>query len=72
MPYVNVRLTGDKVSAEKKLEIIRRMTEVLVDVLGKEPATTFIVIDEVDPENWGIAGTSVAERRAARRRGEAV
>jgi 4-oxalocrotonate tautomerase len=68
MPYVNVRITRDKASAEQKLEIIRRMTNVLVEVLGKDPATTFVVIDEVEPENWGVAGTSVAELRAARAR----
>jgi 4-oxalocrotonate tautomerase len=68
MPYVNVRLTGEPASTEQKLEIIRRMTNVLVDVLGKDPATTFVVIDEVPMENWGVAGTSVAERRAARAR----
>lgn len=72
LPYVNVQLTGDRLAAEQKLELIQRITKVFVDVLGKEPATTFIVIQEIDPENWGVHGTSVALRREARARGEKV
>ncbi|WP_279637172.1 tautomerase family protein [Corallococcus sicarius] len=72
LPYVNIQLTGDKLAAEQKLEIIQRITKVFVDVLQKDPATTFIVIQEIDPENWGVHGTSVALRRAARARGEKV
>lgn len=70
LPYVNVQLTGDRLAAEQKLELIQRITKVFVDVLGKDPATTFIVIQEIDPENWGVHGTSVALRREARARGE--
>ena len=63
MPYVNVKITRDGATSEQKAELIRRMTQVLVDVLGKNPATTVIVIDEVDTDNWGIGGISVTERR---------
>ena len=63
MPYVNVRITREGASAEQKAEVIRRMTEVLVDVLGKNPETTVVVIDEVDTDNWGIGGTTVSRRR---------
>lgn len=63
MPYVNVKITREGATPEQKAELIRRMTQVLVDVLGKNPATTVIVIDEVDTDNWGIGGISVTERR---------
>lgn len=63
MPYVNIRITKDGVSKEKKAELIKKVTDVLVDVLGKNPATTFVVIDEVDTDNWGIGGEQVTERR---------
>jgi 4-oxalocrotonate tautomerase len=63
MPYVNVRITREGVTAEQKAEVIRRMTQVLVDVLRKNPDTTVVVIDEVDTDNWGIGGTTVTERR---------
>jgi 4-oxalocrotonate tautomerase len=63
MPYVNIRITKDGVSAEKKAEVIEGVTKLLQDVLGKNPQTTFVVIDEVDTDNWGIGGETVTSRR---------
>jgi 4-oxalocrotonate tautomerase len=63
MPYVNIRITRDGVTAEQKAVLIKGATQLLVDVLGKNPATTVVVIDEVDPDNWGIGGESVTARR---------
>lgn len=63
MPYVNVKITREGATPEQKAELIRRMTQVLVDVLGKNPATTVVIIEEVDTDNWGIGGVSVTERR---------
>jgi len=63
MPYVNIRITKDKVTPEKKAELIRGVTALLRDVLGKNPQTTFVVIDEVDTDNWGLGGESITERR---------
>ena len=56
MPYVNVRITRDGVTSEQKEAIVREITETLVRVLGKRPEHTHVIIDEVDPENWGFAG----------------
>ena len=63
MPYVNIRVTRDGVTAEQKAALIKGTTQLLVDVLGKNPATTMVVIDEVDTDNWGIGGESVTVRR---------
>lgn len=63
MPYVNIRITREGVSAEQKAALIRGATQLLVDVLGKNPATTVVVIDEVETDNWGIGGVSITERR---------
>ena len=52
MPLVNIRITRDGVSAEKKEELIAGVTNLLRDVLGKNPATTMVIIDEVDTDNW--------------------
>jgi len=67
MPYVNVKITREGATPEQKAEVIRRMTQVLVDVLGKNPETTVVVIEEVDTDNWGIGGTTVTERRKKHR-----
>lgn len=63
MPYVNVKITREGATAGQKAEVIRRMTQVLVDVLGKSRETTVVVIEEVDTDNWGIGGATVTERR---------
>ncbi len=63
MPYVNIRITKDGATAEQKARLIAGTTQLLVDVLGKNPQTTFVVIDEVDTDNWGIGGESVTVRR---------
>ena len=67
MPYVNIKITKEGVTAEQKQKLIQGATDLLVDVLGKNPKTTVVVIDEVDTDNWGIAGESVTTRR---KRGE--
>ena len=63
MPYVNIRITREGATAEQKAALIRGATQLLVDVLGKNPATTVVVIDEVDTDNWGIGGESITQRR---------
>ena len=63
MPYVNVRITRDGVTAEQKRQIVEGITDTLVRGLGKKPEHTHIVIDEVEPEDWGFAGMLTTEYR---------
>lgn len=63
MPYVNVKITRDGVTAAQKAEIVADITASLQRVLGKKPEHIHIVIDEVDPENWGFAGVLTTEYR---------
>lgn len=63
MPYVNVRITKDGVTAEQKRRIVEEITSTLVTVLGKRPEHIHIIIDEVEPENWGFAGMLTTEYR---------
>ena len=64
MPYVNIKVTPDGLTSEKKRALIRGVTELLRTELGKNPDTTVVIIDEVETDNWGIGGQSVTERRA--------
>lgn len=59
MPYVNIKITREGATAEQKAALMQGVTDLLVRVLNKNPATTFVVIDEVEKENWGIAGVPV-------------
>ena len=63
MPYVNIKITNENVTKEKKLKLIEGVTQLLVDILNKNPATTVVVIDEVNTDNWGIGGECVTEIR---------
>jgi len=64
MPYVNIQVTREGVTPEQKTRLIKGATDLLVDVLGKNPSTTFVVIEEVAMDNWGIGGLPVEEYRA--------
>ena len=65
MPFVNIKVTGGKEAptAEQKAELIKGATDLLVRVLHKNPATTVVIIEEVDMDNWGVGGQSITERR---------
>ena len=61
MPYVNVKFTRGSATNEQKAAVIAGVTEVLDRVLNKAPASTFVVIDEVETEDWGVGGLPVDE-----------
>lgn len=63
MPYVNVKITREGATPAQKAEVIAGITDLLVTVLDKSPATTFVVIDEVELEDWGIGGLPATEYR---------
>ena len=64
MPYVNIRITREGATPAQKAELIGGVTALLQRVLGKNPATTVVTIDEVDLDNWGIGGLPVLDYRA--------
>ena len=72
MPYVNIKVTqeggpnGTGPSAEEKARLISGVTDLLQEVLNKDPATTFVVIDEVALDSWGMQGRQVSHIRAER------
>ena len=63
MPFVNIKITKNGATADQKAKLIEGVTQLLVDVLDKNPATTTVIIDEVDTDNWGIGGETVTSRR---------
>lgn len=64
MPYILIQVTDEGVTAAQKEALIAGATELVVKVLNKNPESTFVVIDEVSTDNWGIAGEVVTKRRA--------
>lgn len=63
MPYVNIKVTKEGVTRRQKEERIHGVTKLRVDILGKNPQTTVVVIEEIDTDNWGIGGETVTRRR---------
>ena len=71
MPYIKIQITREGASREQKAQLIRGATDLVVQVLGKNPATTFVVIEEVDTDHWGIAGETATVLRERARQGGA-
>ncbi|MEO9804250.1 MAG: 4-oxalocrotonate tautomerase family protein [Reichenbachiella sp.] len=56
MPYINIKVTDEQVTREQKQQLIAGATQLVVDILSKDPDTTHVVIDEVPVDNWGVSG----------------
>lgn len=63
MPYINIKVTDEGVTSEQKKALIEGATKLVVDVLNKSPETTFVIIEEVNTDNWGIGFEQVTELR---------
>jgi 4-oxalocrotonate tautomerase len=63
VPYVNIKITRESATIEQKKKLIQGVTTMLHDILGKNPQTTVVVIEEIDTDNWRIAGETITERR---------
>ncbi|SPF35963.1 putative tautomerase K2 [Syntrophobacter sp. SbD1] len=68
MPYVNIKITREGATSAQKAQLIQGVTKMLQDILGKNPQTTVVVIEEVETDNWGIGGESITERRKRERK----
>lgn len=66
MPFVNIKITkeeGKVVSIEQKKALIDGVSNLLVDVLGKNKASIVVIIDEIDPDNYGLGGKTITQVR---------
>jgi 4-oxalocrotonate tautomerase len=60
MPFVKILVTREGVTREQKRQLIKGVTDVITDVLNKDPHLTHIAIEEVDTDNWGYAGEQIS------------
>ena len=63
MPYINIKVTDEQVTVQQKKQLIQGASQLLIDVLGKNPATILVVIDEVNTDNWGVGFNTVTSLR---------
>jgi len=61
MPYINIKVTDEGVTKEQKQQLIAGATQLVVDILNKNPETTHVVIDEIPQDNWGVKGKQYSE-----------
>jgi len=73
MPIVTIQVTREgtkpgasSVTAEEKAALIKGASELLLDILKKPLDATFVIIEEVEMDNWGFGGLPVAESRRQR------
>ena len=66
MPYVNIKVTREGVTREQKERLIAAATSMLETILNKDPLATHVVIEEIDPDNWGFGGETTTKYRARR------
>ena len=63
MPYVKIEVTREGVTREQKQKLIKGVTDLITNVLNKDPQLTHVVIQEVELDNWGFAGEQVSALR---------
>ena len=63
MPYIKIEITREGVTRERKQKIIKGVTDVITNVLNKDPHLTHVVIQEVELDDWGYAGTQTSVLR---------
>jgi 4-oxalocrotonate tautomerase len=68
VPYILIQVTKEGLSKELKEVLIREATDLMVRTLNKDPATTFVLIEEVETDNWGVGGMSVTEMRKRKKK----
>ena len=69
MPLVTIRIArrATPTTAEQKAKLIAGVTDVVQTVLDKRRESVTVIIDEVDPDNWGDGGVPVTQLRAQQR-----
>lgn len=65
MPFVNIKITREKepVTAEQKRKLINGVTDLVTEILGRNKASTVVIIDEIDTDNYGLGGESITQVR---------
>jgi 4-oxalocrotonate tautomerase len=74
MPIVTIQVTSEgtqpgtaSITATEKAALIKGGSDLLLNVLNKPLESTFVIIEEVDMDNWGLGGLPVAKSRYQQR-----
>nr|WP_302049329.1 2-hydroxymuconate tautomerase family protein [Desulfosporosinus nitroreducens]MDO0824385.1 2-hydroxymuconate tautomerase family protein [Desulfosporosinus nitroreducens] len=61
MPFVNLKLVKGQVSLEQKKKLIEGITDLIVNIMGRERNLTVITLDELARDNWAIGGKTLED-----------
>ncbi|QKG29013.1 MULTISPECIES: 4-oxalocrotonate tautomerase family protein [unclassified Campylobacter] len=69
MPFINIRVTkeNNEPTTEQKQKLIAGVTQLVAEILGRSKASTVVIIDEVDSDNYGLGGEAITNLRAKSR-----
>lgn len=65
MPFIQIDVTREGVTREQKRTLIKGVTDLVTEVLNKDPQLTHVVIREHDLDDWGVGGEQVSVLRAS-------
>lgn len=67
MPFVKICVTKEngEPTKEQKEKLINGVTNLINEILGRNKASTVVIIDEIDTDNYGLGGKSISELRKA-------
>jgi 4-oxalocrotonate tautomerase len=63
MPYIKIEVTREGVTREQKQRLIKGVTDLMTEVLNKDPHLTHVVIQEIELDDWGYAGEQTSVLR---------
>ena len=63
MPYIKIEVIREGITREQKQTLIKGVTDLMTNVLNKDPQLTHVVIQEIDLDDWGFAGEQVSVLR---------
>lgn len=63
MPYVKIEVTREGVTREQKQKLIAGVTDLITEILDKDPQLTHVVIQEIELDDWGFAGEQISVLR---------
>ena len=61
MPFINVKMLDGR-SEEQKRELVKAITDAMVNICGAEPESTMVVIENVAREDWAKGGILISDR----------
>ena len=59
MPFVNVKLVKEQVSLDQKKELVKGLTDLIVNIMGRDRNSTVITVDELQEHQWAIGGVTL-------------